>query len=109
MKETGWEGCADRILELHRQGPGAVPAAREAVAQIATEGERLISLVHGAGPNKVAPKCIGCLGKTTACECADDPECQYGPLATVHKLQEILDNAWAGAHAGKKPGENRVI
>jgi hypothetical protein len=95
--DFGWEGTADKILELHR---GAAPAARQAVAQGETEGERLLGLIHAAGPGKLAPKCIGCLGKTTACECADDPACKFSQLATVRKLQEILDEAWVAAHQG---------
>lgn len=110
MKETGWEKAEDLIRDLHAAGPG-VPAAREAVAQAETEGERLINLIHGAGPNKPAPKCATCAGRTTACGAVRDadPGCRYSLANTAGTLQQILDNAWSETHAGKKPGENRLI
>jgi hypothetical protein len=112
MKATGWEGTADKILELHRVGPGPAPAARVAVAEppvAQSEGERILGLIHGAGPGKLAPKCIGCLGRTTACgaACDNDPGCQYSRLATVRKLQELLDREWVAAVRAKTPGANK--
>jgi hypothetical protein len=98
--DFGWEGTADKILDLHRAGPGVVTRTAAAPATGQTEGERLISLIHEAGPGRIAPKCIGCLGKTTACTCADEPGCPYSPLATVRKLQELLDAAWVAEHQG---------
>jgi hypothetical protein len=102
--KTGWEKAEDLILELHRGGSG-VPTARTAVAQGETEGERLLGLIHAAGPNRVAPKCLTCLGRTTQCECSDDPNCRFSLLATV---QKILDTLWVAKVMGKA-GENRLI
>jgi hypothetical protein len=113
MKETGWEGCADRILELHRAGPGTAPAAREAVAELQTEGERLIGLIHRLGPGKIASRCTTCTGRTTACgRLRDaDADCQYNELNTLRKIstlfQSVLDSEWVSAHGGKTPGANK--
>jgi hypothetical protein len=109
MKETGWEKAEDLILELHAAGPG-VPAAREAVAQGETETERLIERLHAEGPNKLAPRCFTCLGKTASCTpaCDNDPACPFSTENTVLKLQALLDEAWASAHAGKRSRDNRL-
>lgn len=105
MKVTGWEGTDELIVELHRLGLNNTDLAATAAAQ--AQPETLIDRIHAAGPNKLAPKCIACLGKTAACgaACQDDSGCPFNTGNTIRKidaaLHTLLDREWEQKVLGK--------
>jgi len=123
-KDFGWD-CEAEILELHQHGPGNSLAGR--VLELAEAGDAIardllrdaanaddpraqrraraalnILQSEGAipGGKTAAAKCVGCLGRTTACAGVCDADCQWTEEQTKRKISEALANfrQWVADH-----------